>query len=480
MYNLRNKVLSGIIWETTGRFSSIGIQFLVTVLIARILTPEEFGIIGLLTVFIAFGQILLDSGFSQALIQKKNATETDLSSIFFLNILLGIIIYFIFYFAAPQIAEFYKVPELKIYARVLFLIIPFTSLGLIQYVILQKELDFRKTSIANTVSAIISGFIGVLMAYNGYKIWSLVGQQLSLHIIRSYLYILQRKWIPNFIISKKSIVDLISFSIGLLGHSIVNVLMRNIYILVIGRFFPVAQVGFYTQANKFQEVSASTLAQSVIQVSFPALVIKKDEPSKLKSIYSKMLATTIFFVSPLMFFLIIICEVLFKLILTEKWLPAVPYFQILCVYGMFLPMLQISYNVYKIFRKSKLLLIIDLLRHLLVLISIFATINYGINLMLIFLVFCTFIMVLINLYISGSYISFSFIDQIKTYTPYYIISILISVGVYAMPNTSSDLMTIFYKSIVFIIGYLLISKILQLQGYIEFLKILKTIKSKFS
>jgi O-antigen/teichoic acid export membrane protein len=364
-------------------------------------------------------------------------------------------------------------PELKFYARVLFLIIPINSFGRIQDVVLQKELDFKKTSIANTISAIVSGLIGILMAFIGYGVWSLVGQQLSLHLLRTSLYIFQRKWKPILMVSKNSIVELFSFSLGLLIHSIFNVTMRNIHALVIGRFFPVAQVGFYTQANKFQEVSASTLAQSVIKVSFPALVLRKDEPEKLKLIYAKILVITIFLVSPLMFFLIVTGEEIFRLLLTDKWLPAVPYFQILCIYGMFLPVLQISYNIYKLFRKSRLLLIIDLIRHSMVLISIYSSINYGIEIMLALLVACTFIMVLVNLYISGDLISFSFLDQIKAYFAYYIISAILSIGVYSIPNSSFDSLTIFYKSLIFMIGYLTFCRVFKLQGYVEFLKILK-------
>lgn len=474
---LKNKVVFGVFWETAGRFSSIGIQFAVTILIARILTPEEFGVIGLLTFFIAFGQILLDSGFSQALIQKNNTSKIDLSSVYFLNILLGIILYAFFYFTSPLIAEFYGFPDLKSYARVLFLIIPINSLGLVQNVIIQKELDFKKTSIASIVSALFSGLIGVSMAYSGYGVWALIGQQVSLHVVKTFLYIYQRRWIPIFNVSKNSILELFAFSVSLMGHSIVNVVMKNIYVLVIGKFFPVAKVGFYTQANKFQEVSASTLAQAVIKVSFPALVLRKEDPANLSLVYKKMFTTTIFFISPLMFLLMIVGEPLFRLLLTEKWLPAVPYFQILCVYGMVLPMLQISYNLYKLFRKGKLLLIIDSLRHVIVIISIFFTIEFGIGAMLLALVLCTVFMVILNLYISGGLISLSLKEQIKTYMPYYITSAIISIIVYIIPNNNSDLLTLFYKSGAFIFCYFLISKKFKLQGYIEFLKIMKKINN---
>lgn len=479
MSSIKKKFISGVLWESIGRFSALGIQFVVTILIARVLTPPEFGVVGLLTVFIALGQILLDSGFSQALIQKKEASQTDLSSVYFLNMLVGIIIYGLLFFISPYIAVFYNLPDLTNYARVLFLIIPINSFGLIQNVIIQKEMAFKKTATANMVSAIFSGIIGVGMAYSGFGVWSLIGQQIAVHSSRTVLYIAQRRWIPVFSISITSIKEMFAFSINLMFHSIVNVTMKNIYILVIGKFFPVAQVGYYTQADKFQEISAGTLSAIVIKVSFPALVQKRDEPLYLRSAYSKIFATTTFFIAPLMVFLMVVGEPLFRFLLTEKWMPAVPYFQILCIYGMVLPLMQISYNLYKLFRRGQLLLWIDSLRHLLVIISIFATIRYGIEYMLFGLVLCTIFMTFLNLYKSGNLISLSLYDQLKSFLPYYLISGIIGGLVYMIPAFNSDIKTISFSGIIFMTTYLFISKLMKLDGYVEFSSIIHSIKIKF-
>lgn len=478
MTGIKKKFISGVLWESIGRFSALGVQFGVTIIIARILTPTEYGVIGLLTVFIALGQILLDSGFSQALIQKKDATQVDLSSVYFLNMMVGIILYVILFFISPYIASFYDLPELTNYARVLFLIIPINSFGLIQNVIIQKELTFKKTATASIGSAIFSGIVGVSMAYSGFGVWALVGQQISLNASRTLLFIIQRRWMPLFTISLLAIKEMFAFSINMMFHSIVNVTMKNIYVLVIGKFFPVAQVGYYNQADRFQEISASTIAQIVMKVSFPALVHKKDEPEYLRLAYSKIFATTIFFVAPLMVFLMCIGEPLFRLLLTDKWLPAVPYFQILCVYGMVLPILQISYNLYKLFKKGRVLLVIDSLRHLLVVISILFTIKYDIVFMLYGLVFCTVIMTLVNLYKSGELISFSLYDQLKSLVPYYLVAGIVGVLISFIPVFTSDSLTICFLGVIFIVCYLLISKRFKLEGYLEFISIVNSIKSK--
>lgn len=479
MTSIKKKFVSGVIWEAVGRFSALGIQFIVTIVIARALLPSDFGVVGLLTVFIALGQILLDSGFSQALIQKKDASQIDLSSVYFLNMLVGIVIYFILFFASPYIADFYDIPELTSYARVLFLIIPINSFGLIQNVIIQKELDFRKTATANIVSAVLSGLIGVTLAYSGFGIWSLVAQQLSIHFIKTFLYILQRRWMPVWKINIDAVKEMFAFSMNLMFHSIVNVTMKNVYVLVIGKFFPVSQVGYYTQADKFQEISASTISEVVMKVSFPALVQKRDEPQFLKEAYVKIFNTTIFLIAPLMVLLMCIAEPLFRLLLTEKWLPAVPYFRILCLYGMMLPLLQISYNLYKLFKKGRLLLWIDSLRHLLVVTSIYFTIKYEIEYMLIGLVICTFVITIFNLYMSGNLIGLSLFRQLKSLYVYYLCSAIVALLVEGImcffPSFSSDFICLVIMTLLFFLIYLMLSHILKLKGYNELLLLVKPV-----
>lgn len=476
MSSIKKKFISGVLWESFGRFTTLGIQFIVTILIARFLSPSDFGIIGLLTVFISLGQILLDSGFSQALIQKKDADNNDFSSVFFLNVIIATFLYLLLFIISPYIAAFYKFSDLKDYARVLFLIIPINSFGLIQNVIIQKELNFKITATANLLSAIFSGLVGVVMAYLGYGIWALVWQQISMNASKTLLYILKRRWIPIFTISISAIEKMFTFSMNLMLHSLVNVIMKNIYILVIGKYFPIVQVGYFTQADKLQEISGSTISQIIIKVSFPALIQKRDNANLLKEAYAKIFATSMYFVTPIMVFLILAGEPLFRLLLTDKWLPAVPYFQILCIYGIVLPILQISYNLYKLYGESRLLLFTDIIRHFLVICSIFFTIKYGINYMLYGLVICTVIMTIFNLYKSGTLISLSLFDQLKRILPYYFTSTCVGILVYFLPNFDSDYFTICFSAGVFFFTYWGISKLMKFEGYLEVNSIINLFK----
>ena len=478
MSSIRTKLVNGVLWESVGRFSALGIQFAVTILIARVLTPVDFGVFGLLTVFIALGSILLDSGFSQALVQKKDVSELELSTVFYINMIIGALLYSILFFFSPLIAKFYNFNELTNYARLLFLIIPINSFGLIQNVIIQKELTFRKTAIASIVSAVFSGIVGVYMAYFGFGVWALIWQQIALNSSKTLLLIIQRRWVPVFSISGKSIKEMFNYSVNLMFHSIVNTTMRNIYALVIGRFFPIAQLGYYNQATKFEEVSAGTISQVILKVSFPALVQRKDDPKYLCRIYSKIFSTSIFVVVPLMIYLMCVAESLFRLLLTDKWLPAVSYFQTLCVYGMVLPALQISYNLYKLFKQGLTLLIIDSLRHLLVIASIIVTFRYGIGVMLYGLVFCTIVMTIVNLHRSGKLISLSLSNQLKSILPIYFVGGIVGMVVFLLPKFESDLLNISYSGIIFLSCYFLGSKWTNLQGYTECIALIGSLKTK--
>ena len=467
MSEIKRKVLSGVVWESTGQFLSLGIQFIVTILIARVLMPEDFGIVGLLTVFTAVSSILLDSGFSQALIQKKDANNVDFSSVFYTNLLVGILLYFILFHASYNIAIFYDTPELTKYARIVFLIIPITSLGLVQNVIIQKNMEFRKTATASFGAALFSGLIGIWLAYSGYGIIALVMQQVSMYFIRTLMYILQMRWKPNLIFSFQAIKSLFSFSINLMFHSLINTIFKNIYTLIIGKYFSTTEVGYYNQASKFEEVSASTVTGIVVKVSFPALVQIKDDVNKVRLACQSITSMTFFFICPLMVLLICIGSPLFSLLLTEKWLPAVPYFRLLCLYGLTLPVIQISYNIYKLYKKGKLLVMLDSSRHALFLISIFITIKYGVSVLLVGQFVVMFIMSFVNMYFSGKLINYTVKNQIIHAIPYYLLSVFSGIILWVIPYMRNDILTLIVYIPVFTVIYLTGAFVFKLNAFLE-------------
>lgn len=454
MEQFKSKFISSVIWESIGRFSSLGIQFVVTLIIARYLAPEGFGMVALLTVFIAIGQIFIDSGFSQALIKNREADEIDISSVFFFNVLLGMVVYAVLYVASPYIADFYDLPDLSLYSRILFLIIPINSFGLVQNVLLQKELRFFYLALSNVLSVLLSGLIGIYMAYSGYGVWALLAQQLTMNFFRTILLIVFRFWIPKLKFSLKSIQSMFSYSINLMFHSFVNTVMKNIYTLVIGRYYSAVEVGYYNQASKFEEVSSSTIAQIIMKVSFPALAQKSDDVVAIRNIYMKIFSMTVFIVTPIMVWMIAIGDSLIDLLLTDKWLPMMPLFRLLCFYGMVLPLMQISYNVYKVSGQSRFLFVIDSIRHLLVILSMILTINFSIEVMLIGLILCTYIMSILNLYYSGKILGITLTMQIVNIIPYYGIAVCVGCFVYFIFKFDDPFYNVLFSMILYFLLYI--------------------------
>lgn len=422
---VKHKIISGVLWQGLGRYSALLVQFIVTVFIARVLEPRDYGIIGLLTVFVSVSLIILESGFGQALIQKGKCNNTDFSSVFYFNFTFSIFIYILLYVLSPFIASFYDLPELTYYARILFLIIPINSICIVQNTQLNMDMSFKKISIIQLISAIISGLLGVYMAYSGYGMMSLIAHSLSLNVSKAVLLTIFNRWYPRWEFSLNSIKQLLPLGMSLLLTRLTNVVFQNIYTLVIGKKYSAIEVGYYNQAKRFEELSGNTLVDIIINVSFPALVKMKDNINEVKKIYSNIFKITTCILSPLLFCLIFSSREIFVMVLTEKWLPAVPYFDLLCIYGLTLPLHLINNNVFKVFAKGKLIVYLELFRRFVLIIAILFTLNIGISAMLIGQIIAMIPVIVVSLISSGKLINYSFKEQVLDVIPYYIISVIL-------------------------------------------------------
>ena len=480
MGSLKKEMISGVVWLSISKYSALIIQFVVTIIISRILSPEDYGIIGFLYVFLAIGSVLVDSGFGQALIQKGDSvSNVDYSSVFYVNVFVGFLFYLILYFAIPFIAGFYETVELEKLGRVVFLIIPITSLGVIHSTMLAKDLKFKKLSIIGLVSGVISGIIGVLLAYRGFGIYSLVLQVMVLNIVRTILLIVTNSWFPSRVFSKKSITDLLPFSLSLLGEGSLIVVFNNIYILIIGKFYNVIDVGYYNQAKRFAELSSTSLTGIIFSVSFPTLAKIKDDLVKLKSAYKRIISMTVFILVPVMFLLIVIGDDLFSLLLTDKWLPAVPYFRLLCLYGVTFPLHQINTNIFKALGKGKKILFIEVLRRVLLIISIICTINLSISYLLIGQIIAMAAITIVNMYFSGKEINYSVFKQVKDISPYYLIGIFTTLIAYNIPFSNNFIIfELVTCSLIFGTIYLFLNRLFKTSAYSEFIEIIK-LKAKY-
>ncbi len=376
--SLKSRTLRGLFWSFLELAAQQGIQFAVTVILARLLFPEEFGLIAMLAIFMAIGQTLINSGFGQALIQKEDVTHIDECSIFYFNIIVGCLGAGLLWLAAPWIAAFYEQPLLIKLTRAMSPILVINAFGLVQTALLSKKLDFKTQSKVSLIATLAAGTIGIAMAYRGYGVWSLVAYALSTSLFRSLLLWLFHHWRPAWAFSFASLRTMFGFSSKLLCSCLLEAVFQNVYLLVIGRLFSATALGFYYQANRTQQLPVSGISRVVGRVVFPVFSSIRDDKARLKRGVCKALTVLMMFNIPMMVGLAVVAKPLILLVFKEQWLPCLPYFQLLCVVGVLYPLHAINVNVLIAIGRPDLLLRVEVLKKVLVLVAIVATCRWGI------------------------------------------------------------------------------------------------------
>ena len=431
MSTLKNKTLNGLLWSTIERFSVQGVQFLLGIILARILFPSDYGLIGMIAIFMSISQSLIDSGFSQALIQKKNTTEKDYNTVFYFNILTAILIYGILFFLAKPIAVFYAEPILENLTKVIGLNIIFSSFSIVQIAKLSKSLNFKLQTKATLTSVIISGSIGIYLAYMDWGVWALVTQGILKSSINTLLLFILTRWRPKLIFSKKSFNSLFSFGSKLLFSGLLNAVFNNIYLIVIGKFYNVKELGYYTRANQFQQLPSETITVILQRVTFPVLSSIQDQKKKLEHYYKKFIRFSAFIIFPLMIGLAVTASPLIIVVLTDKWINAAPFLQLLCFVGVLYPIHAINLNVLKVKGRSDLFLKLEIYKKLLIAITVLITFSFGVKALIIGQIVCSIISLYLNTYYSKKLIDYSFFNQIKDLIPVLLVSLLMGFTVFA-------------------------------------------------
>ncbi len=464
--SLTTKTVSGIFWNGVQKFSTLGIQLLITIIIARILSPEDYGLIGMLSIFTALGIVILDSGFGQALIRKQDATDTDYSTIFFLQIIIGFVIYIILFSLSPFIAEFYNTPRLENIAKIIFLVFPLNSLGLIHSTLLKKQLKFKSYAKITILSSLMSGIIGIILAYNGMGVWTLVIQMLSQTLLLNVFVWFVIKWRPKFKFDFLSIKEIAPFSLSLLGIGVIKIIARNIYTLLIGKFYPLNEVGFYNQAKRFEEIPTQSITGIIQNVSYPVLSTKQTDDIRLRLGYRKIITQTMFIITPLMLILLAVADNLFYVLLTEKWMPAVPYFRLLCIFGLLYPLHSINENILKVKGKGKKLVILEVIKNIFLFVSILITLKMSVSALLIGSILTSLISVLINMHYCGKEIEYSTLDQLKDISPIALVSILASSSAWIVSYVKMNVyLLVLIQLIAGTLVFITLSSLFKLESY---------------
>lgn len=423
--NLRQKTKNGLIWSTVERFSNQSVGFVFSIILARLLCPSDYGIVAMITIFFAVAQAFVDSGFANALIRKNNRTEKDLSTCFYFNILVGLFAYIVFFIAAPWIANFYNQPILTMIIRLESVTMFLNSLCIVQQALLTIQINFKTQAKISLASTIMSGIIGVILAYNGFGVWALVWQGISNALVRMILLWKFSTWRPRYGFSKESFHYLFGYGSKLLASGLLDTTYNNIYPIIIGKLFTPADLGYFSRAQGLATLPSSNLTSVLQRVTFPVLSEIQDDMERLETNYRKLLKMSAFIIFPLMMLLAAIARPLVDILLTDKWDNCVIYLQILCVALMWHPIHAINLNLLQVKGRSDLFLRLEIIKKILGVIIILITFSMGLKAMCIGLAINSIIALTINTFYTGKLISIGFISQVKDLLPIILSSILL-------------------------------------------------------
>ncbi|WP_223592365.1 lipopolysaccharide biosynthesis protein [Neobacillus bataviensis] len=465
--SLKRKAISGLLWSSTDLIANQGIQFFIQIILARLLLPEHFGLIGMILIFISISNSIIDSGFTQALIKEKNPGQDDYSTVFYFNLLLAFLIYMVLFISSEAISSFFGEPQLISILRILSLVLIINSFGIIQRAILIKNVDFRSQTKINIIAGTVSGMVAIVFALFGFGVWSLVLKSLSMQFIQTLLLWFNNKWIPSFVFSVKSFKKLFGFGSKLLISGLIDTLYNNLYFVIIGKFFTASQLGYYTNAVKLRDVASQSITTSVQRVTYPVLSKIQGDEEKLKYGYRKVIKTTTFIIFPFMLGLAAISSPLIYSLLGDKWMPSVKYLQLLCIAGMLYPLHAINLNILQVKGRSDLFLVLELLKKLIltILIILVLWLKLGVIGLIWGTVLHSFIALFINTYFSAREISYSVKEQLKDITPIFLISIFMAGIVYyvGLLLSGSNLITMIFQIGIGILLYICFSKIARVQ-----------------
>lgn len=471
--NLKSKTKKGLIWSSIERFATQGIQFIFGVILARLLSPEDYGTIAMPLVFLAIAQSFIDSGFSSALIRKLDLTEDDLSTAFYFSLGVGIICYIVLFVTSPLIAEFYKTPILTDLLKVTALATLFNPLCAVQQAILTRKIDFKKQAIVSLSGALVSGIVGLVMAYNGFGVWSLVCQQVGGYLIRTILLWILCKWKPKRRWSWQSFHYLWGFGSKILGSGLLNTIYNNIYPIVIGKLFSANDLGNYIRAQQYSALPSSNVTGVIQRVTFPVLSSIQNEDERLAVNYRKILRLSAFLIFPMMMMLSAIADPLIKIMLTDKWDGCIILLQIVCFDMMWFPIHAINLNLLQVKGRSDLFFRLEVIKKSLGVCIMIITIPHGVIWMVSGGVIGSLLALIINTYYTGKLINVGFFKQMADLLPIFGVSFLMWIAIHTTLMLASNIFV--QLSIGICIGgivYLLVSKFLLKSEWNEIIDML--------
>lgn len=467
--NLKAKTVSGMIWSALQRFGTMGISFVSNIVLARLLTPDDYGCIGMLAIFITVSNTFVDGGFGSALIQKKDVTQKDYSTIFWWNLFLSVVLYGVLFISAPAVSRFYNIPLLESVLQVQGVVLIINALNIVQTNQLRKSINFKRLATIYIVSHIVAAALAIVLAYMGWGVWALVAQQIVASSITSIMLWVMNRWMPSLCFSVESFKQLFSFGGFVLASNLINTFCNNVQGLLIGKFFNPATLGYYTQARKLEEIASHSLSGITDQVSYPVLSKLQSNKYAMISAIRKLLLSLAFITFPLMLILVLVAEPLILFIYGEKWLPCVPYFQILCVAGMAGSLYSVNMRSIEAIGKSKEMFLVTVIKRFVGLSAIvIGLMLYDIKGVMIGIVFNYWFSYFVNITMVSKYVGYKWKQQLKDLLPIVLVSLfamLLSLFIVKIIGVNLIYFNTLIKLFIFVVVYMIISYIFRLEAY---------------
>lgn len=473
--SLKTKTIKGVGWSFVDNILGQGVSFLVSLVLARLLSPTEYGLIGVITIFINVSNAIVDSGLSSAIIRKKTVTDIEYNTMFIVNMLFSISLYIILYLFAPFISVFFKAASLLDLTRVMGLVVIFNALSIVQNTIITRQLDFKTRTKASLISSIVSGFIGIAMAIGGLGVWALVGQQILRQLLNSVCLWIYTKWLPAIKFSVEKFKDMWGFGWKILISGILYSIWCELTQVVIGRYYSTTTLGLYTRANQFSCIFSTNLTSVVQRVSYPALSQLKDEKDNLKANYKKVIKVTMFVSFVCMMGMAACSRTIISLLLGGKWMACVPLLRLICLSMMFYPLNAINLNLLQIQGRSDLYLRIEILKKFVMIIPILLGVFFNIYWMLTVNIVSSLICFLMNAYYSGPLLNYSIKEQIFDLLPSFVLASSVSIILFILDKYLVVLYPFLLLCIQFMFALLLLVVVcekIKLEEYFEIKRIL--------
>lgn len=480
MYSyINNQAVKSVIWSAVERFSVQAMQFILTIILARLISPDEFGLIAMLGIFMQIAQSFVDSGFSNALVQKKNRSEIDFSTVFYFNCVISIVAYMVLYISAPYIAQFYNEPILTDVCKWIGLNLIIQGIAVVQVAKLTINLNFKTQAKASLVAITISGGLGVFFAYNGYGVWALVIQSLFNAVINTLLLFIYTKWKPTFEFSWTSLKSMFAFGSKLLFSGLLHTIYTNMYSLIIGKKYNAIDVGYYNQSNQIARFPSVSLMAIITRALYPIQCENQDNYQLLQQSFIKYLKMSCFLVFTVMSGIAVLSEPLVIFLLTKKWIPIAPILSILCVGYMFTSVIVLNNQILNVRGRSDLYLKVEIIKKVVGITILIVTVPLGLTTICLGILLYNICDMLLVIYYSKKIIHIGYIQQAKAVTPITITILITGLLTYIYVNLVSNLyIQLFGGIMLYSLFFIVFCKLFRVSDFTIICDMIKGFKGK--